>query len=533
MAVAFGILALHLAVRPAAISRQCAVAALVFAIVALHFTGMAALNIVPDVFTILPPETSSHATIAIGVSCLTLLILGPALTTYLIDRRRNLEAQSARLASDQRIHYLAHFDALTGLPNRPTFQQQLEKTLAARPESAAIICIDLDRFKEINDIFGHAMGDRALIAVAKMFGAALKSGEYIARFGGDEFFAIQLGRQQPDGARELAERLHAIIADPILIEGHKIPVGGSFGIALYPEDGANEIELMGNADFAMYRAKRMVGKKICFFEADMNVEVRRRRAIGLELREALAAGQLHLCYQVQTSISSSQVIGYEALLRWQHPTRGNISPAEFIPIAEETGLIVPIGEWVLREACETAVKWPRPYRVAVNISPIQIAHSDLPSIVRQILLDTGLTPSRLELEITETALINDMTRTLHVLRQIKAMGITVAMDDFGTGYSSLSTLQAFPFDKIKIDRSFVDQLPSNAQAVAIMRAILALGRSLNIPVLAEGIETAEHLQFLREEGCDEGQGFLLGRPNVPDKIPHLVQRSEKLHAKVA
>jgi diguanylate cyclase (GGDEF)-like protein len=533
MAVAFGILAIHLSFRGTALSRYAGVGALVFAIVALHFTGMAALNIVPDIFTILPRETISHTTLAIAVSGVTLLILGPAFTSYLIDRRRHQEAQHARFASEQRIHYLAHFDALTGLPNRVAFQQRLDDVLATLPESAAIICIDLDRFKEINDIFGHDTGDRALTAVTKLFEAALRPAEYLARFGGDEFFAIQVGDPQPEGAVEFAERLHAALAAPILIEGHNIPVGASFGIALHPQDGASGIELMGNADFAMYRAKKMVGKKISFFEPDMDARMRNRRAIGLELREALAAGQLSLHYQVQTRISTDEILGYEALLRWHHPTRGTISPADFIPISEETGLIVPIGEWVLREACATAAKWPRPYRIAVNISPVQIAHSDLPTILHETLIETGLAPSRLELEITETTLINDMTRTLHVLRQIKAMGITVAMDDFGTGYSSLSTLQAFPFDKIKIDRSFVDRLPDNAQAVSIMRAILALGRSLNIPVLAEGIETAEHLRFLREEGCDEGQGFLLGRPNVPEKIPQLAEHVEESQAKVA
>jgi diguanylate cyclase (GGDEF)-like protein len=405
--------------------------------------------------------------------------------------------------------------------------------LATLPESVAILCIDLDRFKEINDIFGHETGDRALIAVTKLFAAALQPAEYLARFGGDEFFAIQVAGPQPEGAIGLAERLHAELAAPILIDGHKIHVGASFGIALHPQDGASGIELMGNADFAMYRAKKMVGKKISFFEPAMDARMRNRRAIGLELREALAAGQLSLHYQVQTRISTDEILGYEALLRWHHPIRGNISPVDFIPIAEETGLIVPIGEWVLRQACATAAKWPRPYRIAVNISPIQIAHSDLPAILHEALIETGLAPSRLELEITEMTLINDMTRTLHVLRQIKAMGVTVAMDDFGTGYSSLSTLQAFPFDKIKIDRSFVDRLPSNAQAVSIMRAILALGRSLNIPVLAEGIETAEHLRFLREEGCDEGQGYFWGKPSAPEKIPQLAEDLNKPQAKVA
>jgi diguanylate cyclase (GGDEF)-like protein len=533
MAVAFGALAMHLSIRGTSLMRYAGVAALVFAIAALHFTAMAALSIVPDVFTILPRETTSHSVMAIAVCGVSVLVIGPAFTTYLIDRRRNQDAQRAQLASERRIHYLAHFDALTGLPNRAAFRDRLDEVLASEPEAAAVICIDLDRFKEINDVFGHATGDRALVAVTKLFEDALKPGEYLARFGGDEFFALQVERPQPEGAVEFAERLHAALAEPLLIEDHKIPVGASFGVALYPQDGANGMELRGNADFAMYRAKEMVGKKICFFEADMDMAVRDRRALGLELRHALAEGQLRLHYQVQTRISTAEVLGYEALLRWTHPTRGNISPSDFIPIAEETGVIVPIGEWVLREACAAAAKWPRPYRVAVNISPVQIAHSDLPTLLHEILIETGLNPSRLELEITETTLINDMARTLHVLRQIKAMGITVAMDDFGTGYSSLSTLQAFPFDKIKIDRSFVDRLPSNAQAVSIMRAILALGRSLNIPVLAEGIETAEHLRFLREEGCDEGQGFLLGRPNVPEKIPQLAEHAEESQARVA
>jgi diguanylate cyclase (GGDEF)-like protein len=533
MAVAFGALAMHLSIRGTSLMRYAGVAALVFAIAALHFTAMAALSIVPDVFTILPRETTSHSVMAIAVCGVSLLVIGPAFTTYLIDRRRNQDAQRAQLASERRIHYLAHFDALTGLPNRAAFRDRLDEVLASEREAAAVICIDLDRFKEINDVFGHATGDRALVAVTKLFEDALKPGEYLARFGGDEFFALQVERPQPEGAVDFAERLHAALAEPLLIEDHKIPVGASFGVALYPQDGANGMEVRGNADFAMYRAKEMVGKKICFFEADMDMAVRDRRALGLELRQALAEGQLRLHYQVQTRISTAEILGYEALLRWTHPTRGNISPTDFIPIAEETGVIVPIGEWVLREACAAAAKWPRPYRVAVNISPVQIAHSDLPTLLHEILIDTGLNPSRLELEITESTLINDMARTLHVLRQIKAMGITVAMDDFGTGYSSLSTLQAFPFDKIKIDRSFVDRLPFNAQAVSIMRAILALGRSLNIPVLAEGIETAEHLRFLREEGCDEGQGFLLGRPNVPEKIPQLAEHAEESQARVA
>ncbi|GAC1560428.1 MAG: EAL domain-containing protein [Beijerinckiaceae bacterium] len=622
LAISFGILATHLAARKGSRFRYGGIAALVVAICALHFTGMAAIGIAPDGFTILPVETTSHMVIAIAVSILALLIVGPAFSSYLIDRRRHHDMQSRlkrladaaregilftngtnildanaslkrlagyrlpevvnrpitdliegvlpeigagrptlcqlirsdgatvpvevfanptgrpdqqifavrdmreQLASEQRIHYLAHFDVLTGLQNRAALQDRLDSVVANPNMPAAVICIDLDRFKEINDIFGHATGDQALMEAAKLMESQLKSGEYLARVGGDEFFALQVTGGQPEHAMELAERLAAAIALPLVLEGHKIPIGASFGIALYPQDGTSRAELMGNADFAMYRAKKSVGRKICFFEQDMDEKVRDRRTLGLELRRAIEEGQLTLHYQAQTRISTSEILGYEALLRWQHPTRGNISPTDFIPIAEETGLIVPIGEWVLRQACKSAAKWPRDYRVAVNISPVQIAHCDLPTMVREILLETGLAPTRLELEITESTLINDMTRTLHILRQIKAMGITVAMDDFGTGYSSLSTLQAFPFDKIKIDRSFVDSLPANAQAVSIMRAILALGRSLAIPVLAEGIETAEHLRFLREEGCEEGQGFLLGRPNAPEAIPQLAVIAE-------
>jgi EAL domain-containing protein (putative c-di-GMP-specific phosphodiesterase class I) len=268
---------------------------------------------------------------------------------------------------------------------------------------------------------------------------------------------------------------------------------------------------MANADLAMYRAKESVGNKICFFEREMDDQIRRRRALGVELREALTRKEFELHYQVQKRITG-ETIGYEALLRWHHPTRNSVSPAEFIPVAEDTGLIIPIGTWVLRTACADAVKWPEDYRVAVNLSPVQFAQSDLPEIVQGILLETGLSASRLELEITESTLIGDMNRTLHILRRLKALGVSIAMDDFGTGYSSLSTLRAFPFDKIKIDRSFVDKVDVNEQAASIVRAILALGQSLSIPVLAEGIETRAHLDFLRAEGCDEVQGFLLGRP---------------------
>jgi EAL domain-containing protein (putative c-di-GMP-specific phosphodiesterase class I) len=268
----------------------------------------------------------------------------------------------------------------------------------------------------------------------------------------------------------------------------------------------------------MYRAKKAIGNKVCFFEAAMDQKVRERRTLANDLKRALAQHELELYYQVQSRISDGQAVGFEALLRWNHPQRGLVSPAEFIPIAEETGTILPIGTWVIRTACAAAAKWSEPWRIAVNLSPVQFVNGNLPEIVHSILLETGLAPSRLELEITESVLIGDFDRVLRILRRLKALGIKIAMDDFGTGYSSLSTLQAFPFDKIKIDRSFIENLDKQHQSASIVRAILALGRSLNVPVLAEGIETQAHLDFLRQEGCDEAQGYLLGRPKREENM---------------
>jgi EAL domain-containing protein (putative c-di-GMP-specific phosphodiesterase class I) len=269
---------------------------------------------------------------------------------------------------------------------------------------------------------------------------------------------------------------------------------------------------MARADLAMYRAKESIGDALCFFETGMDQQVREKRAMALDLRKALANGEFELHYQSQSTITDGEIIGFEALVRWNHPERGLIPPAEFIPLAEETWLIIPLGNWVLRTACATAAAWSEPYRIAVNISPVQFAQGNLPETVHELLLETGLSPSRLELEITESVLVTDLDRALHVLRRLKTLGVTIAMDDFGTGYSSLSNLQSFPFDKIKIDRSFIDNLGRHHQADSIVRAILALGNSLGIPVLAEGIETKAHLDFLRDEGCAEAQGYLLGHP---------------------
>ena len=422
---------------------------------------------------------------------------------------------SEKKADERRIHHLAHFDQLSGLPNRTTFNRRLDAEIAGaaeRGERFALLSFDLDRFKEVNDIFGHAAGDAALLEIAQRLNALRRPREFLARLGGDEFVAILSSVNRPDEMIEFAERILGAVRAPLGIEGNDIQLDASVGITVYPDDATTAAELLANSDLAMYRAKQTIGSKVCFFEAAMDQKVRTRRTLANDLRRALAQRELELHYQVQSRIADGQPVGFEALLRWNHPKRGLISPAEFIPIAEETGLILPIGTWVIRSACATAAAWSEPWRIAVNLSPVQFVNGNLPEVVHSILLETGLAPSRLELEITESVLIGDFDRVLRILRRLKALGIKIAMDDFGTGYSSLSTLQAFPFDKIKIDRSFVEKLGKDHQSASIVRAILALGRSLNVPVLAEGIETQEHLDFLRLEGCDEAQGYLLGRP---------------------
>ena len=421
----------------------------------------------------------------------------------------------ARLAQERRIAHLARSDSLTDLPNRASFLDKLARqaALSGGDDLFALFAIDLNRFKEVNDIYGHGVGDQLLVHIADHLRRSLRPGEFVARLGGDEFVAIAPVADRQE-ALAVADRFRAAIATPMDVEHAAVASDASVGVAFWPLDGEEISVLINNADLAMYRAKASLTADICFYESEMDQAVRERRRMTLALREALDAGRFQLHYQVQASVETGAVTGYEALLRWPQAEGGYISPDRFIPLAEETGLILPIGEWVLRTACAEAASWDEPHKVAVNLSPIQLANVDLPRLVHAILLDTGLSPSRLELEITETAMISDLARTTHVLRQLKALGVTIAMDDFGTGYSSLSTLRAFPFDKIKLDRSFMSELDGSPQARAIIRAVLALGESLDIPVLAEGVETTGQLDFLREQGCDEVQGYLLGRPGL-------------------
>ena len=425
-----------------------------------------------------------------------------------------------RRKAEQEIMRLAHYDPLTGLANRRCFTSRLEAEIASAAPGGkgggkggqlALMLLDLDRFKEVNDLFGHAAGDAVLQKVAHCASSVLRHGQMLARLGGDEFAIIAPNLPDPQAAGRIAEAvLSALRQENRLSPGGM--VSASIGIALYPLDADEQAALVSHADTALYRAKAEGKDTFRYFEASMGAQARDRRILEQDLRQAVARGEFRLVYQPQKEISSGRMIGFEALLRWQHPERGDIPPSVFIPVAEDSGSIAQIGEWVLATACKEAATWKNPLMVAVNVSAVQLHNPDFSRKVHEVLLRTGLAAGRLELEITETALVKDMPRALATLRQIKALGVRVAMDDFGTGYSSLSNLRAFPFDKIKIDGSFIKSVDRNDQVATIVRAVLGLGRGLGLPVLAEGVETLDELRFLDAEDCDIGQGYFLGRP---------------------
>jgi diguanylate cyclase len=482
---------------------------LVLAIAALHFVGMTALRITPLSLSESPLDAREMQALGLATAVVGLLVIAGGVFAALLDRWARTDAM-------QQLHHMAMHDSLTGLPNRAMFQDELKRRMAiARVKGThlGVIAMDLNRFKEINDLRGHKAGDEVLIEIARRMAHQIAGSEFVARVGGDEFVALT-GFDRRYRLDSLLGRLKVAIEAPIELEGFETSVGCSIGVAVFPQDAGDAQTLANNADLAMYRAKSQRSLTPCHYDAPLDEIIRDRRELANDLRLAIEKNQLQLHYQVQASITTEDVTGYEALLRWKHPERGNISPVLFIPIAEENGLIVQLGEWVMRRACSDAMGWEHQARVAVNVSPVQLAYAELPAQIRQILLDTGLPPRRLEIELTESAIMANRERALHVLRQIKAMGIGVALDDFGTGYSSLETLRAFPFDKIKLDRMFVSELEDSVQAVAIIRAVLALGRSLSIRVLAEGIETESQLGVLQREGCDEVQGFLLGYPQA-------------------
>jgi diguanylate cyclase (GGDEF)-like protein len=430
----------------------------------------------------------------------------------------------ARKHAEAHIQFLAHHDPLTGIPNRSSFNkrldQDIERSLAER-KPLAVLCLDLDRFKEVNDLFGHSTGDILLQTVAKTLAALLDEEQLIARLGGDEFAIVLPNISGPSAAGRIAEDLLEALRSENDGSPAAVLVSSSIGIAICPDDATDRQGLLSHADTALYRAKAEGRGTYRFFEAKMGEEVRDRRMLEHDLRHAVSRRELHLVYQPQQNIHRGDIVGLEALLRWTHATRGEIALSIFIPIAEDSGSILQIGEWVLRTACTEAATWARPLTLAVNVSPIQLHNAGFAARVHEILLETGMPAQRLELEITETALIRDFNRALATLRQLKALGIRIAMDDFGTGYSSLSNLRAFPFDKIKIDRSFVCSVDENGQAKAIVKAVLGLGEGLGLPVLAEGVETAKELEFLASAACDEVQGYLVGRPAKIDRLRHL------------
>jgi diguanylate cyclase (GGDEF)-like protein len=421
-----------------------------------------------------------------------------------------------RRSAEEKIRYLAEHDGLTGLANRNMMQARLAQVMdriAVTGESLSVICIDLDHFKEANDLHGHLAGDAILTETARRLQQSVVAPAFAARLGGDEFVVVQVGvEDQPAAAAELCTNLLEVLSAPVAYADQELQVGASLGVSLYPDDGATGETLLANADMALYRAKEDGRGSYRFFKREMDESIRERRTLARELRQAIIAEELVLHYQPLARAEDGEICGYEALVRWRHPTRGMVAPIDFIPVAEESGLILPLGEWVLRKACADAAAWDRPLRIAVNLSPVQLHQANLAAVVHEVLLETGLAPRRLELEITETALFKDYQRALDNLRRLKALGVRIAMDDFGTGFSSLSTLQSFPFDKIKIDKSFVENIHRHERATAIVKAVLGLGRSLDIPVTAEGVETPEQLEFLRGEACAEVQGYAIGRP---------------------
>lgn len=423
------------------------------------------------------------------------------------------EDVTERHKAQARVAHMAQHDSLTELPNRTLFREKMGEGLnqvAIAGGAMAVLCFDLDNFKTVNDRLGHAAGDRLLRWVAARLKENVGEHDTVARLGGDEFAVLQRG-PQPQSAERLARRLVEIIGHPPPLESQSIHVGVSVGIAIAPDHGLDADELMKCADLALYQAKAKGRGAYQLFEPEMEEEARSRHALEHDLRGALEADQFHLVFQPQVRLDTTELTGFEALLRWTHPSRGFVSPAEFIPIAEENGLIVPIGEWVLRTACATAASWPD-VTVAVNLSPVQFRSRGLVAMVTSALAEAGLPPQRLELEVTETALLDDSEATIEILHQLRALGVRVSLDDFGVGYSSLSYLRKFPFDRIKIDRSFVGTLGESPESVAIVRTIASLGSVLGVETTAEGVETVEQLDFVRACGCTAVQGYYFGKP---------------------
>jgi diguanylate cyclase (GGDEF)-like protein/PAS domain S-box-containing protein len=438
-----------------------------------------------------------------------------------------------RKRAEQHLMHLAHHDTLTDLPNRTFLRDRLRRQIARTRRGDRIFALhllDLDRFKSVNDAFGHELGDRLLKAVAERLTSTLGETEMIARLGGDEFAILQTDVKRSEDVAELARWIIDILGEPFMIDGHAVTSGASVGIAIHPTDGSDADTLLKNADVAMYRAKSDGRNTHRMFSADMNASARETVVLEADLRQALMRKEFQLHYQPQVDIRTGEIVGAEALLRWRRPNVGLVSPAEFLPLAEENGLIVPINEWVLHEACRQACAWDAaglpPIRVAVNLSPVQFAKRDVAQHVIEVLEETGLEPTRLELELTENIVIQNNKSTSENLRRLQELGVTFSIDDFGTGYSSLAYVKNFPVNRIKIDQGFIRNLENDLNDAAIVRAIVSLGHSLNLDVIAEGVERAEQLEILLKEGCDEVQGYFFSRPLPASDFQLLFRRGE-------
>jgi diguanylate cyclase (GGDEF)-like protein len=433
-----------------------------------------------------------------------------------------------RKLAEERIVHMARHDALTDLPNRTMLRECLEYELrrVKRGEGLAIFCLDLDNFKGVNDTLGHPIGDQLLKVVADRLRGCIRDSDTIARLGGDEFAIIMTAVDDPRAAVALAKRIRESITRPYDLDGHQLLTDISIGISLAPIDATEPDLLLKNADMALYGAKADGRGTYRFFEPEMDARMKARRELEMHLRKALVNAEFDLHYQPLVNLQTDAITGFEALLRWNHPDRGLVSPADFVPIAEETGFIVPLGEWVLRRACQEAANWPVDIKVAVNLSPVQLKNKNFVELVMNVLANSGLAADRLQLEITETVLMQNTFNTLATLQKLRALGVQIALDDFGTGYSSLSYLRSFPFDKIKIDRSFIQDLSSSKEPIAIVHAVAGLAKSLNMVSTAEGVETKQQRDALQALGCVEMQGYLFSRPRPPAELAEFLFRAQ-------
>jgi len=466
-------------------------------------------------FTVDQAAAASLTKVALTVVTLTtslLIVMGFSVPAAIASRRIR-----ERWHAEDKIHFLAMHDSLTGLSNRVQFHQHLERAVARAKRHGnmmAVFCLDLDRFKGVNDTLGHATGDALLEEVAARLKESTREVDLVGRLGGDEFAVVAEEIDTPEDAMRLARRICNALGAGYQVNGHEVTISASVGIALGPLDGEPIDALMKNADLALYRAKEDGRNTFRFFEPAMDAALQKRRRLENDLRNALRKNQLYLDYQPQFGLGSGKLTGYEALVRWWHPSEGDIPPTTFIPIAEETGLIVPLGEWILKTACTYATTWPLDTKLAVNLSPAQFKTQDVYGLVRRVLAETGFDPNRLELEITEGIILQNTESVLETLTKLDQLGVSIAMDDFGTGYSSLSYLTRFPVKKIKIDRSFIDTLGSSPQNSAIVSSIVGLGQSLHVTITAEGVETEGQAALLKEWGCDQVQGYYYGRPEA-------------------